>query len=434
MSAYKRSHQSRPFAPLLVGLAALMLCAGLPVGATTISPAFRTLWGQTDQDPGAVPVWGPEAFTDELNEAYAEAPGGNRIVQYFDKGRMEFGGMPQAPTITAGLLATELITGKTQTGNASSKSEGAARVPVVGDPTNTWPTYASLDVLRTMKNDGNGPVSRFYNPDGKFTTLPDAANDPLAAYASTDSVTGHSLPKAFDDFRNDPRHPLATVGLAITEPTWAKVAVGGQPKTVLVQAFERRVLTDTPSNADPYKVEFGNIGQHYYRWRYSKSGGNETPIVSGVAPEFRPAYSSGYGMGLGKPTIPNASSAEAVSVVEMDQGYMLYVASTKKIYTLPFDHRSVGVYDDTWAEGQDPGGKPGPRGNLVEPSRGFGKVWRENPSVQLALGYARGPEQGTNGQIQAYEHGFIYYDTGSKDFWLINLQTNDWSRSQFQRH
>ena len=37
---------------------------------------------------------------------------------------------------------------------------------------------------------------------------------------------------------------------------------------MLVQAFERRVLTYTPSNSDGWKVEAGNVGRHYYEWRY----------------------------------------------------------------------------------------------------------------------------------------------------------------------
>ena len=44
--------------------------------------------------------------------------------------------------------------------------------------------------------------------------------------------------------------------------------VGGQQQDVLVQAFERRVLTYTPANPDAFKVEMGNIGRHYFQWRY----------------------------------------------------------------------------------------------------------------------------------------------------------------------
>ncbi|MGI8690662.1 MAG: hypothetical protein ACR2M3_18935, partial [Thermomicrobiales bacterium] len=62
--------------------------------------------------------------------------------------------------------------------------------------------------------------------------------------------------------------PFFVVGLPITEAYWTTAMVGGVAKTVLVQAFERRVLTYTPSNPDPFKVEMGNVGQQYVAWRY----------------------------------------------------------------------------------------------------------------------------------------------------------------------
>jgi len=39
-----------------------------------------------------------------------------------------------------------------------------------------------------------------------------------------------------------------------------------------VQVFERRVLTYTPSNPSGWQVEAGNVGQHYYAWRYVQLG------------------------------------------------------------------------------------------------------------------------------------------------------------------
>jgi hypothetical protein len=40
---------------------------------------------------------------------------------------------------------------------------------------------------------------------------------------------------------------------------------------VMVQVFERRVLTYTADNPPAFQVEMGNIGQHYYQWRYCTS-------------------------------------------------------------------------------------------------------------------------------------------------------------------
>ena len=46
---------------------------------------------------------------------------------------------------------------------------------------------------------------------------------------------------------------------------------------MLVQLFERRVLTYTPSNPTQYQVEFGNIGQHYHAWRDENAQVGDVP-------------------------------------------------------------------------------------------------------------------------------------------------------------
>jgi hypothetical protein len=65
--------------------------------------------------------------------------------------------------------------------------------------------------------------------------------------------------------------PYYATGLPITEAYWADVKVGGQQREVLLQCFERRCLTWTPSNPAGWQVEAGNVGQHYYRWRYPEA-------------------------------------------------------------------------------------------------------------------------------------------------------------------
>ncbi|MEI6045483.1 MAG: hypothetical protein WCS37_14135, partial [Chloroflexota bacterium] len=65
-----------------------------------------------------------------------------------------------------------------------------------------------------------------------------------------------------------PQDWLFVMGYPISEPYQTEITLAGKPTQVLIQVFERRVLTYTPSNADPFKVEQGNVGQHYYQWRY----------------------------------------------------------------------------------------------------------------------------------------------------------------------
>jgi hypothetical protein len=61
-----------------------------------------------------------------------------------------------------------------------------------------------------------------------------------------------------------------TMGLPISEPFWAKVRVDGVQRDVLIQPFERRVLTYSPDNPPGWRVEQGNVGRHYYQWRYGE--------------------------------------------------------------------------------------------------------------------------------------------------------------------
>src|SRR5690606_27562213 len=65
-------------------------------------------------------------------------------------------------------------------------------------------------------------------------------------------------------------NPFYATGFPVTEAYWTTVEVGGTPQEVLVQAFERRVLTFTPANSPEWQVEAGNVGRHYYEWRYGE--------------------------------------------------------------------------------------------------------------------------------------------------------------------
>src|SRR5262245_47123770 len=79
---------------------------GAHAATSFANPAFQTQWQQGEAiTPN---LWGPLANAkDGQQEPYKEAPGGTRLVQYFDKGRMELTG----GAVTNGLLATELIHG-----------------------------------------------------------------------------------------------------------------------------------------------------------------------------------------------------------------------------------------------------------------------------------------------------------------------------------
>jgi hypothetical protein len=118
------------------------------------------------------------------------------------------------------------------------------------------------------------------------------ANDGrLALYGITtggaDPTTGHTVASVFRDYLHSEGvvwtgagyeqgalfEPwFFATGLPVTEPYWAQVKLRGVVQDVLVQCFERRCLTYTPSNSEGWKVEQGNVGMHYFRWRYERPG------------------------------------------------------------------------------------------------------------------------------------------------------------------
>ncbi len=249
------------------------------------NPAFQAQWQQGE---AVTPnFWGPISLAkDGQQESYVEAAGGTRLVQYFDKARMELGANN---TVTNGLLATELITGKRQLGDNTFQDFGPANVPIAGDTDNIGPTYASIQanaaLLRVPVSSTPGTaVTAGLSPNGASQPFANGASFPQANIGGYDAVTQHNVPTAFATYRNTAG--ISAIGLAISEPFWSNVKVAGMQKDVLMQAFERRVLTYTPSNPAAFQVEFGNIGSHYFQWRYatSTSGGTGTGTGTGTAP------------------------------------------------------------------------------------------------------------------------------------------------------
>ncbi len=258
---------SRVSAGLVVILLALNITLAGHAASSFAAPPFQQQWNTGEAfTPN---FWGPlgNARVGQ-QEPYKEAQGGTRLVQYFDKGRMEL----TNGSVTYGLVASEMIKGQIQTGDGTFLAQPSPAISLAGDSDNTGPTYAMMSANRsplmaeTASTEGNQPTLSLSASGTVGTYSGRFFSDPYAVISHPDLLTHHNVPKAFCDFRAVVG--LSSIGYAITEPFWSSVKIGGQQKEVLIQVYERRVLTYTPTNADPYKVEFGNIGQHYYQWRY----------------------------------------------------------------------------------------------------------------------------------------------------------------------
>ncbi len=254
--------------------------AALPaLSAQALDAATRAFQSQWQVGEGvARNLWGPSLVALE-QESYSDAPGGYRLVQYYDKGRMELGDA-KGGTVTNGLLATELISGELQVGNAAFQSRGSAAIPIAGDPDTPGPTYAALNdraakLLAPAPSKIGTTISTSLSAVGDISEAPatGATDVRNAAKADTtlvayDDTTKHNLPAAFAAYRT--KVGLGVIGYAKSEPFVTTVKVAGVQRQVVVQIFERRVLTYNAANGDAFKVEMGNIGQHYRHWRYAQ--------------------------------------------------------------------------------------------------------------------------------------------------------------------
>ncbi len=422
-------------------------------------PAFLQVWQRTDAPIAAHKVsrsyyWGPAPGYSTM-EDFTDAPGGKRLVQYFDKSRMEIndpnGDKSSKFYVTNGLLATELLTGKMQLGNKGFIDLGAPSIALASDPDDPKaPTYATFGHLLTYAAVG---VGSFVNQSisgedyGPITT-DIKLNGYAVKYVYTEPTTGYSIPNVFWDYLNTSGPVLVNgqqvtarlsdpyfyaTGYPISNAYWASVKIAGKPNTaVLIQAYQRRILTYVPSAPDGYKVQMGNIGQHYFQWRYgsdpahpidfltrcgatlNNSGGESSSAFSRLWAQNVRLHPQ---LGCPLPVIgdPAGDLRDNLSMQLFEHGAMVNVITSttqgqsqtvKRVFAL-YDDGTVQQFDDTFVDGSSEPTLNPPAG-LYAPHYGFGKVWRENTDVQQKLGWATARERKLLlGEYRYTEHGLL---------------------------
>ena len=233
-------------------------------------------------------------------------------MQYFDKSRMEINDPSADPNnpfyVTNGLLTVELISGNMQIG-AQRVQPALPRLHPRSPATRTTPTAPTYASFRTVASvapgmgqpdaDKRGQVATATidrNGSSRHATRARAASAG-ATYVYYETDTQHNIPQVFWNFLNQ-QGPVIENGQTVTrqlivpwfyasgypisDAYWARVKIAGAFHDVLIQAFERRVLTYNPTNNAAFQVEMGNIGLHYYDWRYNNAG-----VCPGTAPPSR---------------------------------------------------------------------------------------------------------------------------------------------------
>lgn len=134
-----------------------------------------------------------------------------------------------------------------------------------------------------------------------------------------------------------------------------------------------------------------------------------------------PALPTQIGCPVGAPPV-TASLASAAQTFE--RGAMVWVSGSPGVIYVLFNNGTFLRFDDTFVAGVDPesGGQTPPSG-LLEPVRGFGKVWRTSDAVRSGLGWATSPETATNAIVQDFERGRMLHLPSRADILILTYQT-----------
>lgn len=269
---------------LLFAIAVVLIVSTLPVRSSPPSafadPAFSRYYARSSGAEQQL-LWGGGPLV-SLVEPFTGSPGNRRLVQYFERGRMEIADreVSRVNTISQGLLVRELATGSVQIGFDEFVQDEPAAIALFGSDDATL-TYADFsDAVTLQPGDRSGKViDEWIAPGGEISH----ATPPVEIVAGTyEPVTGHNIPDVTASWiRTDPFgiDAATALGLPISEPYWA-TSGKGDAGVSLVQLFERRVIVYTPDLPMGERFTLTSAGRHYFRWRYGTDPGAENAAAS----------------------------------------------------------------------------------------------------------------------------------------------------------
>lgn len=258
--------------------------SGVPVDA-----AISQMWRTADEPVATGSVvrgwlWGPQAIAAGV-EYSEDSPSLRRTMVYFDKARLDIldpgAAQDSGWYVTGALLVAQMLAGEIPFGEDTIADRESPHIPVTGDLDQPGAlTYAALgarasisgkplrggDAIAVPQSQAGQEIRDLIHGNGQVEAGVVSGNG--ITYGAYDEITGHNIAGPFADWLAVQQYPANyVIGRPLTEPYWVDSVVGGVPQQVLVQAFERRVLTYTPENAPDWRVESGNAGLHYRTWR-----------------------------------------------------------------------------------------------------------------------------------------------------------------------
>ncbi len=109
-------------------------------------------------------------------------------------------------------------------------------------------------------------------------------------------------------------------------------------------------------------------------------------------------------------------------------GIMIWRGDTQTVYSI-YDDGTWQSWPDTFTEGEAESDSAivAPSG-YFQPERGFGKVWRSQPTVRERLGWANGKEAGASALVQEFERGTFVHIEGIEAALYDTPEGKAWTR------
>jgi hypothetical protein len=138
----------------LVSAAALLLLnlvvpfVGARADVAFADPGFQTQWST---DEAAAPGYWGQPVTGGLFEPYTSAAGGIRLVQYYEKGRLEMA----SGQVTNTTLVLDMYRGRIEIGHFQYDKRPPPAIPIAGDMDAANLTYATLAAVLPESPEGS---------------------------------------------------------------------------------------------------------------------------------------------------------------------------------------------------------------------------------------------------------------------------------------
>lgn len=224
---------------------------------------------------------------------------------------------------------------------------------------------------------------------------------------------------------------LARMGYPLSEPFTMTMG----PWRGEVQYFERRRM-ERHAELPGAPVMLGLLG------REQRLREPSATCAVGMDPLFGDRVWQTYGLAMyltGCPTVAQRDLSLAEQYFE--RGVMVWTGQTfnTRIYsirTTPLPVTWTG-HPDRWEQWEPESAGLTPPPGLLEPKRGFGKVWREEQGVREALGWAVTAERDDVGMVQTYYDndarptGAAIYMQGTNTIYLFGPNGQTWSFGRY---